>query len=115
MTRAEDALAQALIDNIDWPNGDYPARRVIWPGVVVDIPDQQHRLAAAIIAALPPDVAIVSVAEVAERLAAYILSDWNGDNEVLPWATLPSDARATWAEDARRLLGLDEPPRRVKT
>jgi len=53
--------------------------------------------ATAIIAALPPDVVIVSVSEVAERLAAQLCSWYSA-----------CDSPERHRRQARRLLGLDE-------
>ncbi len=75
MTRAEDALAEALAVTRD-PAGPEDPR--------------------AIIAALPPDVAIVSVSEVAERLCPAC------------WPDLADGVKVQYLAEARRLLGLDE-------
>ena len=81
MTRAEDALAAVMSETDGAEPGDGMP-------VTFYIP-----WATAISAALPPDVALVSVEEVAERLGARRL------------VFGPINHTA----EARRLLGLDEP------
>ena len=90
MTRATDALTEAL-GTLGWFDTGY-----------TEATDLQN--ATAITAALPPDIAIVSVAEVAERLHA-------SDSEL---ACIHARVHGTkcFADHqgrARRLLGLDEP------
>ncbi len=85
MTRAEDVLAQALT-TVGWIDTGY-----------TEATDLQN--AADIIAALPPDVVIVSVGEVAERLHEPVRcqSSANGCLQFVNHLV-----------EARRLLGLSE-------
>ena len=83
MTRATDALTEAL-GTLGWFDTGY-----------TEATDLQN--ATAITAALPPDIAICSVEEVAERL-----HDWGA------CVFMPCEPGYHVAE-ARRLLGLDEP------
>ena len=97
MTRAEDALAAVMSETDGAEPGDGMP-------VTFYIP-----WATAIIAALPPAIAICSVEEVAERLRTFVVKDRLGPDTQEWEVELAPAQQAGWIIEARRLLGLDEP------